>query len=143
MNYNQIIMNYTTAPNLEDLEIIAQSVFETLPEEIAEYCEEMVLLVEEMADEVIESELDLDDPFDLLALYKSGKEISPGVERKNAKDDDCLMLFRRPILDMWCESYEDLTSIIRQIMIEELGRCFDFSDGEIDEMVRRHYQGAL
>ncbi len=143
MDCNQIIMNYTTAPNLEDLEVIAQSVFETLSEELAEYCEEMVLVVEEMADEVIESELDLDDPFDLLALYKSGKEISPGVERKNAEDDDCLTLFRRPILDMWCESYEDISSVIRQIMIEELGRCFDFPDNDIDEMVKRHYQGVL
>tara|TARA_B100001989_G_C24547169_1_gene471703 strand:- start:614 stop:1045 length:432 start_codon:yes stop_codon:yes gene_type:complete len=143
MDCNQIIMNYTVPPSIEDLEVMAKSVFESLPEEIAEYCDEIELLVEEMVDEGTESELDLDDPFDLLALFKSGKEISPGVERKDSSEDDCLVLYRRSILDMWCETCDDLSVIIRQVMIEELGRCFDFSDREIQEMIRRHYQGML
>lgn len=143
MECNQIIMNYTTAPSLEDIEVLAQAVFDTLPEEIAEYCDEVILVVEEMVDQATESELDLDDSFDLLALYKSGKEISPGVERKESDQDDSLFLYRRPILDMWCETYDDLSGIIRQIMIEELGRSFDFADNEVEEMVKRHYQGML
>ena len=89
------------------------------------------------------AELDLDDPFDLLILYKSGKEISPGVVRKTANDDDVLILFRRPILDLWCESGEDLSLLVRTAMVEELGRHFEFSDDDIEEMSERHYQGML
>lgn len=143
MDPQRIIMNYTVSPSLEDLEVMALSVLETLPDEILRYTEDMGVIVEEMVDEVTEQELDLDDPFEILALYKNGKEISPGVEKKTAQGEDLLHLFRRAILDLWCETGEDLASLLRQIMIEELGRNFDFSEDEVEEMVERHYQGLL
>lgn len=143
MNQQRIIMNFTVPPSAEDLEVMAATVMEALPDEILEFCEGLAITVEEIADEALESELDLEDPFDLVALYKSGKEISPGVERKTANDDDLLLLFRRPLLDMWCESGEDLAALVRQTLIEEIGREYDFSEEEIDEMNRRHYQGML
>jgi predicted Zn-dependent protease with MMP-like domain len=143
MGGQQIIMNYSIPPGLDDFEAMATNVIDLLPEELLEFCDELAIRVEDFPDESTETELDLHDPYDLLALYKSGKEISPGVERKTANDDDVLVLYRRPILDMWCESCEDLTGLLRQVMIEEIGRHFDFSDDEIDEMVARHYQGML
>lgn len=137
-------MNYTVPPGVEDLEVLATSVFETLPDEILRFCENpLEILVEDVVDETIEADLDLDDPYDLLALYRSGKQISPGVERKVASDEDCFILYRRPVLDMWCETEEDLFLLIRQVMIEELGRHFDFSEDEVQEMTGRHYQGML
>jgi predicted Zn-dependent protease with MMP-like domain len=143
MDRKQIIMNYTMPPSAEDLGVIAGDVLDTLPEELVEFCEGIAIRVEDLPDEVVESELDLEDPFDLFVLYRSGSEISPGVEKKTANDDDVLVIYRRPVLDLWCEGGEDLYGIIRQIMIEELGRHFDFSDDEVDEMVGRHYQGML
>lgn len=143
MDSQNIIMNYTVAPDLEDMEVLAASALETLPDELLEFCDSLAIAIEELVDEADERDLDLDDPFDLLALYKSGKQISPGVEKKTANDEDILILFRRPVLDVWCESGEDITLLIRQVMIEELGRHFDFSEDEISEMTRRHYQGML
>ncbi len=143
MDSKQIIMSFSTPPSMDDLEVMAGEIIETLPEELAEFCDSMAIQIEDMADEALEDELDLDDAFDLLALYRSGKEISPGVERKTANDDDLLIIFRRPVLDLWCETGEDLTHILRQTMIEEIGRNFDFSTDEIDEMTERHYQGML
>lgn len=122
---------------------MASEILEALPEELLEYCDGLAISVEDLPDETTEQELDLEDTYDLLALYKSGKEISPGVEKKTANDDDVLTLYRRAILDMWCETSDDLSGMIRQIMIEELGRHFDFSDDEIDDMAERHYQGML
>jgi len=141
--HQRIIMNFTVPPGLEDLEAMADNVLELLPEELLEFMDDIELQVEDMPDEALEAELELDDPFDLLALYRSGREISPGVEKKNADGEDMLILFRRPILDYWCESGDDLTNLLRQVMIEELGRHFDFSDAEIEEMTGRHYQGLL
>jgi predicted Zn-dependent protease with MMP-like domain len=143
MSGQQIIMNHTMAPGVEDLEVIAGGVLEALPEELLEYCEGLAIRVEEWPDAATENELNLEDPYELLALYKSGKEIAPGIEKKTANDDDVLILFRRPVLDMWCEAGEDLAGLIRDIMIEELGRHFEFSDDEIEELSRRHYQGML
>lgn len=143
MNYQRIIMNFTVPPTSEDLEALAGDVLETLPDEILRSCEDVSILVEDFSDEATQSDLDVDDPYDLLAFYKSAREISPGVERKVANDDDVLILYRRPILDMWAETGDDLQNVIRQIMIEELGRHFEFSDDDIDEMAGRHYQGLL
>ncbi len=143
MDCRRIIMNYTVPPSLEDLEDLANSIVETLPDELTPHCEELAIIVEDMADDTTMDDLDVEDAFDLLAVYKNGKEISPGVERKIADDDDVLVLYRRALLDMWCESEEDLLGLIRQVMIEELGRYFEFSDEDIQDMTDRHYQGML
>lgn len=122
---------------------MAQEVFDILPEEILEFCDELIIEIEEFPEETILSELDLEDPYELLALYRSGKEISPGVEKKVAESDDVLVLYRRPILDFWCDGGGDLTSVIREVMIEELGGRFEFSEKDIEEMIARHHQGLL
>lgn len=139
----QIIMNFSVPPGSDDLEVMANSIFESLPEELLEFCDGLALIIEDFPDETTEQELDLEDPYELMALYKSGKEISPGVEKKTANDDDVMFLYRRPVLDMWCETGDDLGTLLRQVMIEELGKHFDFSDDEIEEMAERHYQGML
>ena len=136
-------MNFSFPPSTDDLGVIANDVLSALPEELSELCEELELAVDEIADEMIVSELDLDDSFELVALFRSGKEISPGVQKKVANGKDTLILFRRPLLDMWCETGEDLNALVRQVMIEELGRNLEFSDDDIAEMTERHYQGML
>jgi len=143
MNEQRIIMNFGVPPGLEDMEVMANNAFENLPEELLEFCDGVAIEIEDFPDEATEAELEVDDPYELLALFKIGREISPGVEKTSANDDDVLTLYRRPILDMWCETCDDLTTLIRQIMIEEFGRHFDFSEDEIDEMSARHYQGML
>jgi predicted Zn-dependent protease with MMP-like domain len=139
----QILMNFSTAPTPDDVMVIANEQLEALPEELLDFFEELTIQIEEMPDEATENDLDLDDPFELLALYKAGKDLSPGVEKKVANDDDVLILYRRSLLDMWCETGEDLTQIIRDAMIEEIGNYFEVSTDDIEEMSARHYQGML
>ncbi|MFP4097165.1 MAG: metallopeptidase family protein [Alphaproteobacteria bacterium] len=143
MECQRIVMNYTVPPGVEDLEDIASFLWDSLPEELISRCDDLAVAVEEVADDTTLDDLEIDDPFELLALYRDGKEISPGVARKIASEDDVLILYRRPILDMWCETQEDLQNLIRQVVIEELGRYFEFSDDDIEEMTERHYQGLL
>ncbi len=143
MECQSIIMNHTVPPSLEDLETLAAGVLQGMPEEFLRHCEGLVILIEEIVDETMQEDLNLDDPFDLLALYKNGKEISPGIEQKVANDDDVLVLYRRSLLDMWCETGEDLQSVLRQIIIEELGRYFDFSEDDMQDMADQHFQGVL
>lgn len=136
-------MNFTTPPSAEDLLVIARAVIETLPDELAEDCEDLGVEIEEFPDEALEQELGLENPYDLLAMFRSGKEISPGVQKKIANDDDVLLLFRRPILDLWSETGEDLNALVREVMIEEIARAFEFSDQDIKNMLKSHYQGLL
>lgn len=143
MERQDIIMSFSTPPSADDLEAMAKSILTHMPEEILELCEDLAIRIDDLADEMIESELELDDPFELICLYRSGSEIAPGVTRKVANDDDLLVIFRRPLLDLWCETAEDLNVLLRQVMIEELGQNFDFSEDEISEMSQRHYQGLF
>lgn len=143
MSQQKIIMNFTTPPSEDDITAIAEDAVDNLPEEIMEFCEGLAIQIEQLADESLENDLDLEDPYELVALYRSGGQIAPGVERKVANDEDLLILFRRPLLDLWVETGDDLNDVVRQVMIEELGSNFDFSDEEIDEMTQRHHQGML
>ncbi len=139
----QIIMNFSSPPTVEDIEVIALSALDDFPEELIEIIENLVVQVEEAPDEVTEADMELDDIYELLALYKSGSEIEPGVKKINSEEDDVLVLYRRAILDLWCETYDDLSQIIRQVMVEELARSQGMSDEDIDDMLQRHYQGML
>lgn len=137
MERDHIIMSFSLPPSPDDLMVMVKAAVLSLPEELAEHIENMAIKIEEFPDEAIQQELDLEDPYELLALYRSGSQIAPGVTKKSANDDDLLIVFRRPVLDAWVEAGEDLNVLLRQVMIEELGQNFDFSDEEIEEMAAR------
>jgi predicted Zn-dependent protease with MMP-like domain len=142
MSAQKIIMNFVP-PSYDDIITLGQGILDDLPEELDDIIGDVALTIEDLADEILEDELDLDDAFELLILFKHEKEISPGVERKQEENNGTLTVFRRPVLDEWCESGEDLAILLRHLIIEELGRVFDFEDDDIEDMTQRHHQGLL
>jgi len=134
----QIIMNFTVAPSDDDIAVIANQQLENFPSELEDNIEDLRIQIEDSADDTILSDLDLEDSFDLLALYKPGAELAPGVEKKGASDDNILIIYRRPILDAWCDSGDDLTQVIRDAMIEEIASYFEFSEDDIQDMMANH-----
>jgi predicted Zn-dependent protease with MMP-like domain len=72
----------------------------------------------------------LDSPFDILGLYRG-----VALPRKSISDPrpqlDMIFLYRRPILDYWCETSEDLAHLVRHVMIHEIGHHFGFSDADM------------
>jgi len=139
----QIIMSYTVPPSFDDLNVMTQEILVTLPDELLEYCDDdLIVVIEDVPDEAVVQQFELEDPLDLLVFFRKGSEIVPGVESKNGGGDDTLVLYRRSILDLWCEEGEDLTALLRQLVIEELGRTFEFSDEDVEEMVGRTYQNV-
>ena len=72
----------------------------------------------------------LDSPFDLLGLYRG-----VALPLKSVSDPrpeiDMIFLYRRPILDYWCESGDDLYEVVRHVMIHEIGHHFGFSDADM------------
>lgn len=142
MSRHDIIMNVSRPPSLDEVEGIGRQVMETLPDELAEACEEVVLEVEEFPDAALAQDLGLEGDYDLLALFRSAKELAPGIQKKVANGDDTLVLFRRPVLDLWCETGEDLSALVREIIIEELCRAFEFSEEDTHRMLKAP-QGIL
>ncbi|HYM72594.1 MAG TPA: metallopeptidase family protein [Stellaceae bacterium] len=121
------------APSLGDLEVLARRALETIPRELKQHLGPLVIRVEEFPDAETEEAMELDSLFDILGLYRGvalpHKSVSdPGVQM------DMVFLYRRPILDYWCESGEDLGAVVRHVLIHEIGHHFGFSDEDMERI---------
>ena len=97
-------------PSLDDLAQIGRDQIATIPEPFRKHFRNVVIRVDEFCDESVEREMDLESPFDLLGLYR-GVSLDRKSVLATASDVDMIFLYRRPILDFWCETGEDLGRI--------------------------------
>ena len=93
----------------------------------------VVVRVEEFPDEETEEEMELESPFDLLGLYR-GVALPNKSVASTGGDIDMVFLYRRPILDYWCETGEDLRHVVRHVLIHEIGHHFGFSDEDMERL---------
>jgi len=120
-------------PSAADIESLAQRALATIPEELRRHVGAVVIRVEEFPDEETEEEMDLETPFDLLGLYR-GVALPQQSVLATHNDVDMIFLFRRPLLDYWCETGEDLAAVVRHVLIHEIGHHFGFSDEDMERI---------
>lgn len=133
---NRIVMNFSTPPTQEDLEALCEEALEFIPHELKKYLGDFSIQIEEFPDMDAEEEFDLESPYDLLCYYKSLHTPGlNGVSSVGKGDADILYLYRRPLLDLWAESEDDLNDLLKRTIIEELGQHCGFDDHEIDEFI--------
>ncbi len=124
---------FTAPPSLEEIEAIAAAAYAGIPKELTRHVRNVAIRVEEFPDEETQQEMDLESPFDLLGLYR-------GVDlgRKSVNDVvtgvDMIFIYRRPLLDFWCETGEDLTHLVRHVLIHEIGHHFGLSDDDMERI---------
>ncbi len=122
-----------SAPSLADLEVLANRALATIPAELRRHLGAVVIRVEDFPDEDTEKEMELESPFDLLGLYRG-----IGMPRKSVSDPrphiDMIFIYRRPILDYWCETGEELYRVVRHVLIHEIGHHFGFSDADMERI---------
>jgi predicted Zn-dependent protease with MMP-like domain len=87
--------------------------------------------IDDFPSDDVEKQMELDTPFDLLGLYQGVSMAERGAGHV-ANDIDRIFLYRRPILDYWCESGEDLPHIVRHVLIHEIGHHFGLSDDDME-----------
>jgi predicted Zn-dependent protease with MMP-like domain len=91
----------------------------------------VVIRVEEFCDEETKTMMELESAFNLLGLYRG-----VALPRKSSwdvpLDVDTIVLYRRPILDYWCETGESLSQIVRHVLWHEIGHHFGFSDDDME-----------
>jgi len=80
-------------------------------------------------DETIE-QLELESPFDILGLY-TGVDLPERSIADVGRLPDIVHLYRRPILDYWCDSGDELGDIVRHVLIHEIGHHFGLSDDDM------------
>jgi predicted Zn-dependent protease with MMP-like domain len=120
-------------PSIADLEALAERALGTIPAELKRHLGRVVIRVDEFPDTETEVEMELDSPFDILGLYRG-----VSLPRKSVSDaraePDMIFLYRRPILDYWCETGEDLYTLVRHVLIHEIGHHFGFSDADMERI---------
>jgi len=123
-------------PSLADLETLAQKALATIPGELKRHLGDVVIRVEEFPDAETEEEMELESPFDILGLYRGVALPQQSASHPRA-GIDMIFLYRRPILDYWCETGEELYAVVRHVLIHEIGHHFGFSDEDMERIERQ------
>jgi len=122
-----------TPPSLDELHAIAESALAALPAPFAGNLDGVVIRVDEFPDAETEEEMGLESPFDILGLYR-GIAIGRKSNLAVSQDVDMIFLYRRPILDYWCETGDDLVHVVRHVLIHEIGHHFGLSDADMERI---------
>jgi predicted Zn-dependent protease with MMP-like domain len=127
---------FGTPPSPEEIEAIARRTLDTLPEPFARHLRDVVLLVEDFADEQTLREMEIEDPFDLTGIYEGLPLTEKSVDQWGTLPDR-VRLFRRPILDEWAEGSDTLEHLVAHVLIHEIGHHFGFSDEDMHALEGR------
>jgi predicted Zn-dependent protease with MMP-like domain len=85
--------------------------------------------------------MELESPYELLGLYR-GTSLTEKSVGDVATDVDMVFLYRRPILDEWCETGERLGDLVRNVLIHEIGHHFGLSDAQMEAREAAADEGA-
>ena len=121
---------FGTPPSADEMEAIARATLRALPAPFAEHLGDVVLLVEDFADEETLSAMGIEDPFELTGIYEGVPLTERSVEPSGTLPDR-VRLFRRPILDEWADGNDTLEHLVAHVLIHEVGHHFGLSDEDM------------
>ncbi len=117
-------------PSADDIETIARAALERLPEQFARSLGDVVLQVEDFADDGTLDSMGIEDAFELTGLYEGVPLTERSVEQSGTLPERVL-LFRRAILDEWAAGQDTLEHLVAHVVIHEVGHHFGLSDEDI------------
>ena len=118
------------APDAATIETMAREALARIPDPFAPHLADVVLLVEEFADDETLDALGIDDPFGLTGLYH-GRPIGEKSSFESGALPDRIHLYRQPLLAEWCETGVDLGDLITHVVVHEVGHHFGLSDDDM------------
>jgi len=121
------------APSAEEIEAIARLALQGLPIPFASHLADVVLQVDEYADDALLREMGIDHPLDLTGVYEGIPIGQRGVDTSGTLPDR-IRLFRQAILAEWCEEGEPFEHLVRHILIHEVGHHFGLSDEDMHQL---------
>ena len=123
--------NDRPAPGLEVIEAMARATVAALPEQFVAAAAAVAIRVEDFPSEEFVEELGVEDPFELSGLYEGIPMTEKSVMDQPARPDT-VWLFRRPILDEWCERGDvSLGDLVAHVTVHEFAHHFGWSDEDI------------
>lgn len=120
----------TYAPDLDRIEQLARAALDRLPAEFRVHLGDVVVLVDDFADDATLDQMGIADPFDLTGLY-SGRPIGDKSSSDSGTLPDVIHLYRRPILDEWADTGVSLEALVTHVLVHEVGHHFGLSDADM------------
>jgi predicted Zn-dependent protease with MMP-like domain len=121
---------FGSPPTADEIEAIARRALANLPEQFAQSLGDVVLTVEEFADDETLEAMEIDDPFELSGIYEGVPLNERSVEQSGTLPER-IRLFRRPLLDEWSGGEETLERLVAHVLIHEVGHHFGLSDDDM------------
>jgi predicted Zn-dependent protease with MMP-like domain len=123
---------HAAAPSLDDFAALARAAFDALPQPFKGLAGDVVIRVDDFADDGTLKMMDMEDPFELTGLY-FGVDLGARDSMGPAAEPSRIFLYRRPILDEWAEHGEvTLGEMVAHVLIHEIGHHFGLTDDDID-----------
>ena len=120
----------TFAPDAAAIERLAEAAIARLPAAFRAHLGQIVLRIEDYADDGVLDELGIEDAFELTGLY-SGRSMREENNWASGELPPTIHLYRRPLLDEWAETGVALEDLITHVIVHEVGHHFGLSDADM------------
>ena len=119
------------APSTSEMEAMARTAFARLPAEFAEHLGDVIVQVQDFAEEELLAEMAIESPYELTGVYEGIPITERSVEHSGTMPDR-VRLFRVPILLEWAErGDETLEHLVAHVLVHEIGHHFGLSDEDM------------
>jgi predicted Zn-dependent protease with MMP-like domain len=117
-------------PDLTDIYTMAYKVLNSLPDKFQNHIQDLIIRIENFADEETLNNLKIEDKYDLLGLYR-GVPLPLKEDSKPLSLPDLIYLYRCPIIRYAKENKETVSDVVHHVLIHEIGHHFGYSDWEM------------
>ena len=117
-------------PSSDEIEALARRALAALPRPFSYSIADVVLIVEDFADEETLQGLGIEDPFELSGIYEGVPLTERSVDQSGTLPER-VRLFRRSILDEWASRDDTLERLVSHVLIHEIGHHFGLSDADM------------
>ena len=117
-------------PSAAEIDGIARETLRRLPSPFAESLGDIVLMIEEVADQDTARRVGLNHPMQLSGLYE-GISLNRQSVQQSGTLPERITLYMRPIIAEWRSTPFSLEQLVSHIVIHEVGHHFGFSDEDM------------
>ncbi|WP_120077821.1 metallopeptidase family protein [Aurantiacibacter odishensis] len=119
------------APSIADMEAAARAAFSRIPPAFAEHLGDVVIQVQDFAEDELLADMEIESPFELTGVYEGLPLTERSIEHSGTMPDR-IRLFRLPILLEWCErGDETFEHLVGHVLVHEIGHHFGLSDDDM------------
>ncbi|MCW3838221.1 metallopeptidase family protein [Sphingomonas canadensis] len=118
------------APGKDVIERLARDALARIPDPFQQHLADVVLIIEDYADDETLDSLGIEDPLDLTGLYH-GRPLGEKSSFESGALPDRIHLYRVPILYEWSATGVRLDDLVWHVVVHEVGHHFGLSDEQM------------